>query len=161
MSIVLIALALLSIAAAWLTAGRMKAEDIRLTESRLYTVTADMETQVATMRQTALEIASMQEFLPDYFEQDKYREVELLSLLERYGSRVAISDYYFIKYQGNQTIFTSQGTTMPLTLYFTERLPEAEDVYKRQVYMYGQECGRQQDGERSFIWRPFQEFRRS
>ena len=126
MSIVLIALALLSIAAAWLTAGRMKAEDIRLTESRLYTVTADMETQVATMRQTALEIASMQEFLPDYFEQDKYREVELLSLLERYGSRVAISDYYFIKYQGNQTIFTSQGTTMPLTLYFTERLPEAD-----------------------------------
>ncbi len=124
--IVLMALALLSIAVAWLTANRMKAEEARLTESRLYTIAEDMESQIISMRQITLEIASMEEFSPEYFEENKYREVELLSLLEKFVYRSLLSDYFFIKYEGNQTIFTSSGTTMPLNLYLSERFPEAD-----------------------------------
>ena len=138
--IVLMALALLSIAVAWLTANRMKAEETRLTESRLYTIAEDMESQIISMRQITLEIASMEEFSPEYFEENKYREMELLSLLEKFVCRTPLSDYFFIKYEGNQTIFTSSGTTMPLNLYLSERLPEAdpEAVFEEIEIMCGE-----------------------
>lgn len=126
-SVVLIALAMLSIMAAWQLAVRMRNETIRVTEARMYTIIEDLDSQFAEMRAMAVELASLEEFSRDYFQENKYREVELLERLKKYYSRNSISNYYFLKYLGYDNIFTSSGTTMPL------------QVHLRQ-YMDGENC---------------------
>ena len=98
-SVVLIALAMLSIMAAWQLAVRMRNESIRVTEARMYTIIEDLDSQLADIRSMAVELASREEFSLDYFQENKYREVELLAQLKKYYSNNSISDYYFLKYQ--------------------------------------------------------------
>lgn len=125
-SVVLIALAMLSIMAAWQLAVRMRNESIRVTEARMYTIIEDLDSQLADIRSMAVELASREEFSLDYFQENKYREVELLAQLKKYYSNNSISDYYFLKYQGYENIFTSSGTTMPLQVHLKQFMNEKD-----------------------------------
>ena len=53
-SVVLIALAMLSIMAAWQLAVRMRNESIRVTEARMYTIIEDLDSQLADIRSCLL-----------------------------------------------------------------------------------------------------------
>lgn len=70
----------------------MREEGIRVTQSRLYTIVEDLENQFASMRITAVEIASIVEFSPSYFAEDKYREIELLDRLKRNRNSGSVSE---------------------------------------------------------------------
>lgn len=120
--VVLTALALLSIMDARQIAVRMREEGFRVTQSKLYTIVADLESQFASMRITAVEIASMEEFAPYYFTENKYREIELLDRLKRYRSGGSVSEYFFLKFPEIENVFTAEGTTMPLALYLESHL---------------------------------------
>lgn len=119
-SVVLIALAMLGVMAAWQLAVRMRNETVRVTETRIYTILEDLDSQFADMRMLAVEFASKEEFSPDYFQENKYREVELLEQLKKYYNSNSIADYFFLKYQGYDNIFTSDGTTMPLQVHLKQ-----------------------------------------
>lgn len=89
----------------------------------------DLESQFASMRFTAVEIASMEEFSPSYFAEDKYREIELLDRLKRYRNSGSVSEYFFLKFLESENVFTAEGTTMPLELYLESHLKmEDEDA---------------------------------
>ena len=137
-SVVLIALAMLSIMAAWQLAIRMRNETIRVTEARMYTIIEDLDSQFAEMRVTAVELASLEEFSLDYFQENKYREVELLERLKKYYSRNSISNYFFLKYMGYDNIFTSGGTTMPLQVHLRQYLNEND--CEQAVALIGEMC---------------------
>ena len=62
-SVVLIALAMLSIMAAWQLAVRMRNESIRVTEARMYTIIEDLDSQLADIRSMAVELAQGKNFL--------------------------------------------------------------------------------------------------
>ena len=118
--ILAIILSLLSIVAMRYVANNMKEENIRVMESKLYTIAEDMEIQTETMWRLAVEVASRREFRVDYLESGKYKEIELLERLMDYKQIVDICDYYFVKFDSMNTIFTSLGTTKPIQLHLTE-----------------------------------------
>lgn len=66
----------------------------------MYTIIEDLDSQFAEMRVTAVELASLEEFSLDYFQENKYREVELLERLKKYYSRNSISNYFFLEVYG-------------------------------------------------------------
>lgn len=119
--IFLIVLSLLSIMAMRYAADNMKKENIRIMESKLFTIAEDLDMQAESMRKIALEVASRQEFRPDYLKSGKYKEVELLERLKGYNQMVNICEYYFIKYRGEDKVFNSSGTTMPINLLLSKR----------------------------------------
>lgn len=126
--VVLIALSLLSIFAAWQVANRMRKEEIRMTGSKLYTIAEDFENQMESMRDTALKLASIKEAEQVYLLQSKYHEIELLERLRKYGTSSDISNYFFLKYKGDDTIFTSVGTTLPLKVHLEEQQEDDEKI---------------------------------
>ena len=123
-SVVMIALAMLSLMAAWQLSVRMRNETARVTAARMYTILEDLDSQFADIRIMAVELASLEEFSQDYVEENKYHEIELLEHLKKYYSSNTIWDYYFLKFQGNDNIFTSDGTTMPLQVHLRQYLDE-------------------------------------
>ena len=145
-SVVLIALAMLSIMAAWQLAVRMRNESIRVTEARMYTIIEDLDSQLADIRSMAVELASREEFSLDYFQENKYREVELLAQLKKYYSNNSISDYYFLKYQGYENIFTSSGTTMPLQVHLKQFMNEKDS--ENTAALIGEMC---EETDRAFF----------
>ena len=101
----------------WQTVENMKAEEFRLTENKLYTVAEDMEYQMESLQLMAIDIASRENFRLNYFQADKYREIELLELLKDYKKSTDICNSYFLYYTDHAAIFTSTGKTMPLSVY--------------------------------------------
>jgi len=136
--ILAIILSLLSIVAMRYVAGNMKEENIRVMESKLYTIAEDMEIQTETMWRLAVEVASRREFRVDYLESGKYKEIELLERLVDYKQIVDICDYYFVKFDSMNTIFTSLGTTKPIQLHLTEVF--GADEYEEAMKLIEQAC---------------------
>jgi len=141
--ILAIILSLLSIVAMRYVAGNMKEENIRVMESKLYTIAEDMEIQTETMWRLAVEVASRREFRVDYLESGKYKEIELLERLVDYKQIVDICDYYFVKFDSMNTIFTSLGTTKPIQLHLTEVF--GEDEYGEAMELIEQACTESED----------------
>ena len=133
-----IILSLLSIGAMRYVAGNMKEENIRVMESKLYTVAEDMEIQTEAMWRLAVEVASRQEFRIDYLETGKYKEIELLERLVEYKQLVDICEYYFVKFNSMNTIFTSAGTTKPIQLHLSELFGKEE--YEEAMDLIGRAC---------------------
>lgn len=113
-------------------------EEIRVTESKLYTIAEDLEMQMEAMRETALEIASRQEFQPAYFKSHKYREIEMLEQLESYKQNQKVSDVFFVKYKDSDTIFSSSGRTMRLKTYIQNEF--GEEYYREIEDLLEQLC---------------------
>ena len=109
--IILCMFSMVSIAAMKYIANNMRKEEIRIAESKLYTIVEDLEIQMEAMRRMTIDIASQQEFCLDFFSTDKYKEIELLDRLDNYRQVSEICDDYFIKYEAKQTVYTSSGTT--------------------------------------------------
>ena len=134
---------LLSIGAMRYVAGNMKEENIRVMESKLYTIAEDMEIQTEAMWRLVVEVASRQEFRMDYLETGKYKEIELLERLADYRQLVDISEYYFVKFDSMNTIFTSAGTTKPIHLHLSELFGKEE--YEDAMDLIGQACVQSKD----------------
>ena len=64
-SVVMIALAMLSLMAAWQLSVRMRNETARVTAARMYTILEDLDSQFADIRIMAVELASREEFSQD------------------------------------------------------------------------------------------------
>jgi len=128
MSIVLIALSVLSVLELQRVAENMKQEEIRVTEAKLKLIVEDLENQIEEVRTVVIEIAGSQIFRSDYFCVEKYREILLLEQLHRYRRNSDIGSEYFMSYASNKTIYTSDGTVTLLPLYLSEWLDEAESV---------------------------------
>lgn len=111
--------------------ANMRAEEIRVMESKLYTIAEDMEIQMEAMRGMAIEIASLEDFRLDYFQSSKYNEIEMLNRLKKYGWISDICEYYFIKYSASEIIFTSAGTTTPLQVYLRNEFEEYGEIMER------------------------------
>ena len=119
-------LSLLTIVAVWHITENTKAEGIRLAESKLYTIVEDMEIQMKAMRGMVVDIATRQEFHLDYFCSNKYLEKEMVNRLADYVQVSDICEYYFLKYDVSDTVFTSVGTSMPLRVLLSEKFGEKD-----------------------------------
>lgn len=137
MIIVFITLNLVSILGIQHITGAMKAEEIRVTESKLYTVAEDVELQLENMQAVAVEVASLKAFNWDYVKLSKINEINLLDRLEGYKSTLGICELYFIKYSESDYIYTSLGTAMPLQIYFYDRYG---DDYEEAMELIEQSC---------------------
>lgn len=132
-SVALIALAFLSILLAWQISENMRAENLRVTRDKLYMAAEDMQTQVETMCSMAYQIASIPDFRSINFEKNKYNEAEMVERLTQFRSFSVLSNYFFLKYQGNNSIYTSEGTTLPIEVYVNNNVEEAfrEDILEQ------------------------------
>ena len=122
----LVGIALVALSLVWLMAvmhivRNMQAEEIRVMESKLYTIAEDMENQMNTMRGMVIEVAMLQEFRLDHIKENKYHEIEAMERLKDYRNVSDISEGYFLKYQAHESVFSSLGTTMPLSVLLKER----------------------------------------
>ena len=124
--IVLIALSLLCSLAMWSVAENMKEEELRIIRNRMYTVVNDIEEQIETMRIITLNVASRAEFRKDTFQKNKYLEIEMLENLQHYNWTTAVCDFFFLKYQDEDTIFTSDGKTSSFQVYCQNRIRDEE-----------------------------------
>lgn len=112
-----LSLGLLSLVVIWHFTENMKAEEIRITKNKLYTIVEDIENQLDTTRDVVLKIAMDEEFCLSNFQFNKYKEIEMLEQLNKYKSSSDIAEHYFLKYTNVNTVYTSSGTTMPLQIY--------------------------------------------
>lgn len=124
--VLLLSMGLLSMVVIWHFVENMKAEEIRVSRNKLYTIVEDMENQMDTMRDITLETAMREEFRLNNFQYDKYEEMEMLKLFKKYKNSSDISEYYFLKYTTVDTIFTSFGSTMPLQVYLEDEFGEED-----------------------------------
>lgn len=124
--VVVIALSLVSSLEMWSAAERMREEENRIIQNRMYVVANDFEEQMATMRTIVLNVASRAEFRQDRFQKSKYLEFEMLNDLKQYNWMTDISDLFFLKYQGEENIFTSQGETSSFEVYCKNKIEQKE-----------------------------------
>lgn len=116
-AIVLILLSVLSVIVMRHLSANMKEEEIRIAESKLNILAEDLDTQVDTMRNVVIEIASLPEFRISALDTDKYQEIELLDCLRSYSREVDICNAYFVKYADKNTFFTSSGQSSFADVY--------------------------------------------
>lgn len=122
--ITFIMIGLLGVVAARHIVENARAEELRIVENRLYTIAEDMENQIEGMRQTALQIAHLPIFRSDYFQTNKYYEIELLERLEPYKQNSEICEQYFIKYNEIDKIFASTGNVVFFQSYYNKKIGE-------------------------------------
>lgn len=140
--VIVIAFSLMTCLFMWSMVENIKKEEIRILQSRLYSFANDLEEQIDTMRYTALSLASRSEFRHDRFSQNKYLEYEMLNDLKHYNGMTNISDFFFLKYQGEDNIFTSQGQTVSFEVYCQNYIGEEE---RQNIYSVVEETGMDRD----------------
>ena len=124
--VIVIAFSLMTCLFIWGMVDNIKKEEIRVFQSRLYSFSNDLEEQIDTMRYIALNLAAQTEFRHDSFSRNKYLEYEMLNDLKRYNGRTNISDFFFLKYQDEDNIFTSRGQTASFKVYCQKYIGEEE-----------------------------------
>ena len=128
--VIVLAFSLLTFLFMWSMVENIKKEENRVFQSRLYHFANDLEEQIETMRYTTLNLASQKEFRYDNFSKNKYLEYEMLNDLKHYNGRTYISDFFFLKYQGEDNIFTSRGQTASFEVYCRNYIgEELKDIY--------------------------------
>ena len=142
-SVVLVALAVLSIIVARQSAIRMRNETLRVTEAKLYSMIEDLDNQFKDMRVMAMEFAGRQEFSTEYVLTNKYNELEMLNQLKKRYSFNGIADRFFLKYAGYENVFTSGGTTLPVGLELKQYLTEEEQ--ERLTFLIEEMCEGRED----------------
>lgn len=142
-SVVLVALAVLSIIVARQSAIRMRNETLRVTEAKLYSMIEDLDNQFKDMRVMAMEFAGRQEFSTEYVLTNKYNELEMLNQLKKRYSFNGIADRFFLKYAGYENVFTSGGTTLPVGLELKQCLTEEEQ--ERLTFLIEEMCEGRED----------------
>lgn len=154
--IALMALAVLSILVAWQVSDNLQKENLRVTKDKMYVAAEDIQKQVDSMRSITYQAASMQEFRSTYFKQDKYKESEMVDQLTKFRFASILSDYFFAKYQNDDTIYTSDGTTLPFEIYSRNQIEEsyrssvAERIEELSVKR-GEDCVLMDTGESSAL----------
>lgn len=139
----LVGISLAALSLMWLMAVRhiadnMKAEEVRLMESKLYTVAEDMDNQMDMIRGMVMEVASLQEFRLDYIQDSKYQELEVVKQLKNYNRVTDLSEYYFLKYQAYDNMLVSSGTTITADVFFRDVLKM--DDYEKVIEMVNALC---------------------
>lgn len=124
--ILLIAFGVLSMFGVWHIVENVRDENLRITKNKLYTIVEDMELQIESMQEIAVEIATFPEFRLNYLNESKYYEIEMLERLSNYRQLFGIYEGYFLKYKKRDIVYTSQGNTSSFELY-----------YKREISSYG------------------------
>lgn len=125
-SIFFLILSLAAIFMMWQTAENMKEEDIRLMENKLCTIVEDLEIQMDAMQEIVMKVASAHIYSTDYFGTHKYNEIELLEDFSSYKRSTDICDSYFLRYNNVDTIFTSDESTIPVSIFFSRTGDEAQ-----------------------------------
>lgn len=125
-SIVLVMLSVLGVIEMKRIASDMRAEEIRVTESKLNIIVKDLESQTESMRKMVIEIANSHLFRSDYFGVNKYREIQLLEQLYRYRPGSDMGNKFFLNYASDKTIYTSEGEASFLQVHLSEWLGEEE-----------------------------------
>ena len=124
LGIALIALAFFSILLAWQVSDNMRNENLRVTEEKMFVAAEDIQRQVDAMHSVVYQIASMPDFRSVHFKQNKYEEAEMVKKLKQFRYASVLSDYFFVKYQKDDSIYTSDGTTLPFVVYSEKNIEE-------------------------------------
>ena len=124
LGIALIALAFFSIFLAWQVSENMRNENLRVTEEKMFVAAEDIQRQVDAMHSVAYQIASMPDFRSVNFKQNKYEEAEMVKKLKQFRFSSMLSEYFFVKYENDDSIYTSDGTTLPFTVYREKNIEE-------------------------------------
>ncbi len=106
---------------------RMQNEEHRLISERMYTIVEDMDSQFNSMRIVASKIANNRAFYSSEFIQDKYQEFETVRLFESLFNNQVVSSYAFLKYENYDRIITSDGSTIPISVYFKNFIGQESD----------------------------------
>lgn len=120
-SVVLVAAAVISVLFSYQFIQKIKNETQKVTQNKVYTALVDMSNQLDAIEGMAFSMVAAEEFRPEYFNKNKYYEIEALNRLKRYNNTSPIVSYYFLLYGDNGMMFTSGGTKMPFSAYFSER----------------------------------------
>lgn len=119
----------------------LKLENERITRNKLYTIGEDLKNQLENMRSVAVETACLPTFHLEYFKTNKYHEIELLDALKVYKHSSDICEQYFLKYNEVHNIYTSSGTTIPLSVYYANEFgKEGYDELEEEMETVGRKA---------------------
>ena len=78
-------------------------------EKRLSIAVDDMDEQFDQLLDIATRIQISTHYMPPHFSRNPYYEIELLADLKRYGNYSSLLRHYFIRYEGNDAVFSEMG----------------------------------------------------
>ena len=113
--------------------NQVAAEEI---EKRIQGIADNIDTQMEVMQGIAHEIASLPEYKLSYIEKHKFREVEMLDSLKKYGSYTPLISRFFLLYRGKDSAYllpdrtTSRFSVMATIYMGCGTTQEAEALYE-------------------------------
>lgn len=106
---------------------RMRQEENKLLESKLYSIAVDFENQMNTMQEIQADLSSRQEFRWDQVSANKINELLALQQLQNYDRVSDIWNLFFVKYRDYDYMMSSNADVTDMELYLSKYYSE-EDV---------------------------------
>ena len=91
-------------------------------ETNMVSAANDLEKQYTILQDVAHQIRSTYSYRPGVLNGDVYREIELLKDFSRYANYSPLIGRYFLMYQNNPKLYTSEGKTSYFSYYITAAL---------------------------------------
>lgn len=110
------------------------AYELDTVQTSMDSAASDLETQYLLMRDVAHRIRSTYAYRPGILRSDATRELEVLKDFVRYANYSPLIHSYFLMYQGDQKIYTSEGRASYFPYYagvtFQSDLQEADALFQ-------------------------------
>ena len=88
-------------------------------ETNMVSAANDLEKQYTILQDVAHQIRSTYSYRPGVLNGDVYREIELLKDFSRYANYSPLIGRYFLMYQNNPKLYTSEGKTSYFSYYIS------------------------------------------
>lgn len=123
-SIAMICSVVIGIVSYFVAAKELRESAVNEQAKRLTVAAEDISAQFEHLEEISHRAMTSAFLSPSYFSRNAYYEVELLSELEKYSSYSSLFTYYFLHYEGDNSLFTNTGKAMPLPYLVSKMSPE-------------------------------------